>query len=131
MLLGHKQELLARLLPLLITRAYELGFTVRLKELQRAPEQAEFNATHCGRCRVAERDHEEAAHKFHPIGLRDSLHCDGLAIDLVLFKDDEPLWDSKHYRDLGEYWENLHELCRAGFRFNDGGHFSLTHGNRR
>ncbi len=30
---GQKQEIFAGLLPQLITRAYELGFRVRLKEL--------------------------------------------------------------------------------------------------
>jgi hypothetical protein len=129
--LGAKQEIFAGLLPQLITRAYELGFRVRLKELYRAPEQAEYNATHCGKCKKEEVFHAHEGHDFKAIGIRNSLHCSGLALDLVLFRDGKPLWASKHYRDLGEYWEALHELCCWGGRFSDGGHFSITHGGRQ
>jgi hypothetical protein len=129
--LGQKQEIFAGLLPQLITRAYELGFRVRLKELLRAPEQAEYNATHCGRCKKEEAFHAHAGHDFKAIGIKNSLHCSGLALDLVLFRKGKPLWASKHYQDLGEYWESLRpELCRWGGRFSDGGHFSITHGGR-
>jgi hypothetical protein len=129
--LGQKQEIFAGLLPQLIVRAYELGFRVRLKELLRAIEQAEYNATHCGRCKKEEAFHAHADHGFKAIGIRDSLHCIGLAIDLVLFRKGKPLWASKHYRELGEYWESLHELCRWGGRFGDGMHFSFAHGGRQ
>jgi len=128
---GHKQEIFAGLLPQLITRAYEMGFRVRLKELYRAPEQAEYNATHCGRCKKEEVTHAHADHDFKPIGIRNSLHCIGLALDLVLFRGGKPLWATEHYRDLGSYWEDLHALTCWGGRFGDGGHFSITHGGRK
>jgi hypothetical protein len=128
--LGQKQEIFAGLLPDLITRAYEMGFRVRLKELYRAPEQAEYNATHCARCKKEEVTHAHAGHDFKPIGIRNSLHCSGLALDLVLFRDGKPLWATKHYRELGMYWEDLHSLTCWGGRFGDGMHFSITHGGR-
>ena len=53
-----------------------------------------------------------------------------LAVDLLLFRDGDYLTDSESYRELGEWWEQQHELCRWGGRFSrpDGGHFSLQHG---
>jgi len=128
---GQKQEIFAGLLPQLITRAYEMGFRVRLKELLRAPEQAEYYATHCGRCKKEEVFHANEGHDFKAIGIRNSLHCRGLAIDLVLFRDGKPLWATERYRKLGEFWEDLHDLTAWGGRFGDGGHFSFMHGGKR
>ena len=128
--LGQKQEIFAGLLPQLITHAYELGFRVRLKELLRGEQQAEYYATHCARCGKSDTA-VHSGHDFKAIGIRNSLHCDGLAIDLVLFRDGRPLWATERYRKLGEYWESLRPgLCRWGGRFSDGGHFSITHGDR-
>jgi len=111
MSLGAKQELFALYLPRLIDKAHELGFKVRLKELYRPKEMAAI---------YAERG----------TGILNSLHCQGLAIDLVLFKDGHPLWASEQYRELGEFWETLDILCAWGGSFGDGGHFSLRHGGR-
>jgi len=127
--LGAKQELFAELLPHLIAKAVELGYHVRLRELYRDPIQAKYNAEHCCICEV-ERACHAATHSFKPIGLRDSLHCEGLAIDLVLFAEGVPLERSDDYAALGSWWESLHELCRWGGRFGDGGHFSITHRGR-
>ena len=129
--LGQKQEIFAGLLPQLITRAYEMGLRVRLKELLRAPVQAEWYATHCAVCKKEEPFHAYADHEFKAIGIKNSLHCDGLALDLVLFLDGEPLWSTESYRELGEYWESLHELCYWGGHFGDGGHFSFMDGGRK
>jgi hypothetical protein len=83
-----------------------------LKELYRTPEQAALNAA-------------------KGVGITNSLHCLGLAIDLVLCKHGAPLWATEAYRDLGMYWESLDPLCSWGGHFNDGGHFSITHGGVR
>ncbi len=112
MTLGQKQELFARLLPFLFFKALMLGYQIRPKELQRSREQARRN---------------EAS----GTGIANSLHCDCLAIDLVLFKDGQPCWGSEDYTELGEFWESLHELASNGRDFNDGGHFSIRHGGRR
>ena len=129
MRLGQKQELFSRLLPLLIDHANDLGFEVRLKELLRGEVQAEWNANHCAVCGANVSMHGPQ-HDFTAIGIANSLHCQGLAIDLVLFRDGRPLWASERYQKLGEFWESQNPLCAWGGRFNDGGHFSIRHGGR-
>jgi hypothetical protein len=111
MSLGEKQELFAVYLPKLINRAHKLGFAVRLKELYRPKEMAKIY-------------HERGT------GILNSLHCDGLAVDLVLFKDGRPQWKTETYRELGDYWKTLDILCAWGGDFDDGGHFSIRHGGR-
>jgi hypothetical protein len=131
--IGTKQELFARLHPRLIDKAHALGFAVRLKELLRGDEQASFNANHCRVCGANVSMHGPQ-HDFRPIGIENSLHCDGLAQDLYLRRppSNRILWATEHYRELGEYWESLRpELCCWGGRFGDGGHFSITHGGRK
>jgi hypothetical protein len=107
----EKQFLFAALLPELIRHALDHSFTVSLKELYRTKEQAEIYAAQ-GK------------------GIKNSLHCKGLAIDLILFKAGKPCWDTESYRELGEFWESLHPLCCWGghFRRRDAYHFSITHG---
>jgi hypothetical protein len=129
--LGQKQELFSTLVPKLIAKAHDLGYPVRLRTLWREPEQCTFNATHCGTCRRDQDHHDSPTHKFHPIGTANSLHADGLALDLVLMANGAPLTLTESYRVLGQYWEAQHALCRWGGSFGDGGHFSITHGGRR
>ncbi len=133
--LGLKQELFMRLLPKLVTKAHALGFDIRGGELLRFEAQARWNATHCRKCKQTKGQHRplgRIAHKFIAIGIVMSLHRLKLAIDLILFRDGKPCWNSDDYRELGEYWESLHPLCRWGGRFRnpDGGHFSIAHQGR-
>jgi hypothetical protein len=108
---NQKQFLFAALLPKLINKALDMSCTVSLRELWRTKEQAEIYAAQ-GK------------------GIKNSLHCKGLAIDLILFKHGTPLWSNEDYRELGEFWESLHPLCCWGghFRRRDAFHFSITHG---
>ena len=99
MRLGKKQELFSRLVPRLLDKAHELGFEVRIGHVLR-----------CMQC---------------PVGRKTSLHKSKLAIDLNLFKNGDFLTSTEDHRPLGEWWENQHELCRWGGRFNDGNHYSL------
>ncbi len=110
--LPELQRLFASLLPYLLTEAQRLGFQVRCGETWRPPETAALYAQQ-GR------------------GIQHSLHCDRLAIDLLLDKDG--IWqpDTEAYRALGDYWETLHPRCAWGGRFGDGGHFSISYGGRR
>ncbi len=108
MRLGEKQELFAQLLPRLLDEAHRLGYRVRMKELYRPQEMADLYASRGS-------------------GIRNSLHCKSLALDLILFRDGEPLWDTPEYEEVGEFWEGIHPLARWGGRFNDGCHFSLEH----
>ncbi len=109
MTVGQKQELFASLLPILLNHAHTLGFKVRLRELWRTKEQA-------------------LLYVKAGTGIANSLHCKGLALDLVLFRSGRPLWATNRYEELGEFWEALHNLTAWGGRFGDGGHFSIMHG---
>ena len=63
-------------------------------------------------------------------GHKNSCHKLKLAQDLNLFDPEgNYITDSSHpfYAEISEYWESLHEDCRAGIRFNDANHFSLFH----
>lgn len=114
MKLGQKQELFMRLLPRLIDKAHELGFEIRGGDLYRD-----------------ERVHGKYGEK-KGYGRDKSNHKLKLAIDLNLFS---PRCTSRgnfcdkteDHRPLGEWWEQQHELCRWGGRFNDGNHYSLEH----
>jgi hypothetical protein len=108
MKLGAKQELFASLLVELIAFAIALGHGVRPKELLRTKEQA-------------------ALYAARGTGIPNSLHCKGLAIDLVLTEAGVPLWSTEQYTELGEFWEGLDDLCSWGGRFGDGMHFSVMH----
>ena len=110
--LGELQRLFASLLPALIQEAHTLGFTVRLGEAYRPPETARLYA-------------------LQGIGIANSLHCDRLAIDLILDRDGVWQKNTETYLPLGEFWEKLHPLARWGGRFRDGNHFSLAHGGAR
>lgn len=107
MTLRETQVLLARLVPRLIDRAFELGYEVTLGDAFRD-----------------ERVHGALGVKLgygHP----KSGHKKRLAIDLNLFKDGEYLEGTDAHRELGEWWEQQNPLCRWGGRFNDGNHYSL------
>lgn len=110
--LGRKQRLFCKLLPRLMDYAYANGYELSLGEAWRTPEQARLNAQQ-GR------------------GIAASLHSERLAIDLNLFRNGTWLQTTEDHRMLGEYWESLHPLCRWGGRFQDGNHYSITHGGRK
>ena len=110
MKLGRKQELFARLLPKLLTKARQLGYEVRIGEVYRSPEEARRLAA-LGK------------------GIVNSNHCRKLAVDLFLVVDSKVTWDCMHYDRLGEWWKRQHPLCRYGgdFRNRDCVHYSLEH----
>lgn len=62
------------------------------------------------------------------IGIKNSLHCQRLAIDLNLFDAQGKYCpDTPSYEPFGKYWESLHPLNRWGGNFKhpnvDGNHF--------
>ena len=59
-------------------------------------------------------------------GAKNSLHRKRLAVDLNLFKNGRWLKTTAAHRPLGEYWESIGGTW--GGRFDDGNHYSLTHG---
>jgi len=112
MTLRQKQSLFASLVPGLILKALELGFEVTLGEALRFKKQARANAR-------------------RGTGIKDSLHILKLALDLNLFRDGKYLRSTEAHRELGEWWEEQHELCCWGGRFGDGNHYSVTHAGRK
>lgn len=100
------------MLPGLIKQAGYLGFECAAGEIQRDARVAVLNAR-AGK------------------GIRNSLHLDGLAIDLHLYREGKYLANTEDHRALGEYWETLHPLCRWGGRFGDGNHYSLEWQGRK
>lgn len=109
-LLHDKQVHFAWLVGQLLLEAQMQGYGVTLGEAWRSKPEAE---------RLAK------AGK----GIKNSLHCQRLAIDLNLFRDDVYLTDTESYRPLGEWWEQQDRLCRWGGRFPrpDGNHFEMRH----
>lgn len=109
MKLGKKQELFMRLLPHLILKCHELGYEVRGGDLFRDP-----------------RVHGAFGAKGG-YGRKRSCHKLKLAIDLNIFKDGVYITSTEGHREIGEWWEKQHKLCRWGGRHNDGNHYSLEH----
>lgn len=109
MTLGDKQRLFAKLLPGLINQAHLMGYEVTLGDAYRDP-----------------RLHGQLGEK-KGYGHRLSCHKLRLAQDLNLFKDGVWLKTTEDHRELGEWWESLHPLCRWGGRFGDGNHYSFEH----
>jgi hypothetical protein len=109
--LREKQSLFVLLVAQLIIEAHRRGYELTFGDAYRSPEEAR---------RLS----------LLGIGLRNSLHCSRLAIDLNLFKDGTFLASTEDHRPLGEWWEQQHALCRWGGRFHDGNHYSLTHEGR-
>lgn len=71
-------------------------------------------------------------------GIRNSVHCVGLALDLCVYSEDgKYLTDIEFYRALGEYWESLGGSWGGRFKDSkgrpkpDAGHFSLEYAGRR
>lgn len=118
MTLLEMQVAFTRMVPRLIDFCFTNNYEVVLGEAYRPRETAQIYAAQ-GR------------------GIKDSLHTDKLAIDLVLFINGNPLTQTESYRPIGEFWETLsHDAIRTcwGGRFNtlpDGGHFSVEWEGRK
>ena len=55
-----------------------------------------------------------------------SLHTQRRAVDIILVKDGQPVWDGEAYTPLGEKWELLGGKWGGHFKsFPDYGHFEL------
>lgn len=110
MKLAQQQRIFAQLVAQLIAWvASQPGMSVRFGEAYRTPEQAALNAK-------------------SGAGIANSLHCQRLAVDLLL--DIDGVWQTATpaYKPLGDHWKSLHPLCRWGGDFHsnpDGNHFSM------
>lgn len=87
------------------------GYEVQQGEGWRTPEQAALNAA-------------------KGIGIKNSLHCDRLAHDLIVSRSDtKQALTPAEYEPIGIEWERLGGSW--GGRFGDPQHFSLAYGGRR
>lgn len=67
------------------------------------------------------------------VHMKESLHYQGLAVDIDLFsKDNVYLTKTEDHQIFGEYWKTLDKDCRWGGDFSnpDGNHYSVTFGGR-
>jgi hypothetical protein len=101
----------SRMIPLLLNKAFELGYEVTLGDAYRDP-----------------RLHGAAGVKLG-YGAPNSNHKRRLALDLNLFKNGKFLTTTEDHRLLGEYWESIGGSW--GGRFNDANHYSLQYGDYR
>lgn len=107
MRLSELQQLFSRDIVRLLIEMENRGFKYTFGEAMRTPEQAEIYAK-TGK------------------GIKNSLHCKKLAIDINLFnKNNEYLQDTKDHEQFGIFWENLSPGNRWGGRFKrvDGNHY--------
>ena len=105
--LWQKQAQFAQDVSKLLAFIVESGSFCSLGEAYRTPEQA-------------------AIYAKEGKGIKDSLHCKRLALDLNLFDSKGTyLSDSKPYETFGLYWEKLDSMNRWGGHFTrgDGNHF--------
>lgn len=130
MKLGERQELFMRLLPQLINKAHELGFEIRGGDLFRDPRlHGKFgrpNLFGFFASLIALFDLKKAKDAgYRSYGKKNSEHKNKCAIDLNLFKNGQYKSSTSDHKELGEFWESLHPMCRWGGRYNDGNHYEL------
>ena len=106
-----KQQMFARLLPVLINKAHELGYTVTLGDAYRDPRAFGQHG------------------KKISYSSANSCHKLRLAIDLNLFKDGVLLKETANHLPLGLWWES--QGGTWGGRFDDGNHYSIEHNGSR
>jgi hypothetical protein len=109
------QALFARNVGKLLNYIFAHGYQCTFGEAYRTKEQALLDAKLCK-------------------GIKNSLHCHRLAIDINLFSGG--IYDSKSesYEQIGIYWESLNPKNRWGGRFKsrpDGNHFEYHPGEDR
>lgn len=108
MSLSDKQKVFTKNVAKLIEYIFFKNYSCTFGEAFRSKEQAEIYAKQ-GK------------------GIKDSLHCQRLAIDLNLFSPEgKYLTQTKDYEQFGIFWESLHPENRWGGRFKDGNHFEIN-----
>lgn len=102
------QQRFALLVGRFLTELPALGYSVTLDEAYRPPETADLYARQ-GR------------------GLRNSVHCNKLAVDLNLFRNGTLCQTDADFKPAVDLWLSYAPDCRAGANFSrkDYRHFSL------
>lgn len=117
MTLREQRCLFTLLTAKLILWAFEQGYELSYEEVKRSQAQANANAT-------------------SGVGISNSLHLLGLAVDFNLYVGGEWQTTSEAHSKVGAYWKSLHPLARWGGDFRDargkprpdGNHYSLEWG---
>ena len=63
--------------------------------------------------------------------MKNSLHYEGLAADIDLFKDGVYIDTTEGHAKFGAYWKSLDPRCCWGGDFKDGNHYSIGYGGRK
>jgi len=108
--LREKQTRFAKWVPRLIDKAFDLGYLAGRCEWVRDPRVAALNA----------KDGK---------GITNSLHLEGLAIDVNLYLPDGTyITDDTGHKELGAWWKlQQPDFCWGGdFHSKDNNHYSLT-----
>jgi hypothetical protein len=106
--LGKRQELFATLVPSLLTKAFELGFQVRIGDCFRDP-----------------RVHGAYGEDGGTYSSVNSEHKNKCAVDLNLFKDGVYLTTTADHKELGEWWDKQHTHTRWGGHYDDANHYEV------
>lgn len=110
MTLREKQSIFCNNAALLIIHINDMGYSCTFGDAFRTSQQASINAV-------------------NGTGIKESLHCKRLAIDLNLFDaNGKYLTKTEDYKFVGDYWAKLHPLNRWGGLFksrSDGNHFEM------
>ena len=128
--LGARQEAFSRLIPKLYAKAFELGFEIRTGSAFRDP-RLHGHKGYPDLMTWLDLEYPEIAKLaiesgYRAYGSRVSLHKDKCAIDLNLRDPDKGMvYSTEGHRELGEWWEQQHPMCRWGGRFNDGNHYEF------
>ena len=110
MKLGEAQEIFTYNLSKLIQHSVSLGYTVRLREVERTSYQ------------------QQQYLKLGVSKTMNSLHLKSLAADIYFFKKAKLILSKKQLKELGAYWESLDKHNRWGGNFKsftDTPHFEM------
>ena len=99
-----------KIAQLIVWANEELGVELIGKELLRSKEQAEINAA-------------------KGVGIKNSVHRKGLALDMYVFKNGKLLWSGEDYKLIADKWKTMDPDARWGgnFRRRDVYHYSFMH----
>lgn len=112
MKLREAQEIFALNIAQLIVIIFKHGFTCTLGEAWRPREMAKL-------------------YKKQGKGIKDSLHCNRLALDINLFQGGKYLKATVAHKVFGDIWERIHPNNRWGGRYGDGNHYEMLLKKRR
>lgn len=99
---------------LLVHEAERLGYKCAFDQVKRTQAEANANAA-------------------SGAGISTSLHLDGLAVDLLLYKDGRYITDSEGHAQLGAWWKSIaaDHAWGGDFAKRDFNHYSISHMGRK